>query len=226
MACPSYLARRGDGRYFLQMRLGKRAASLFQLPLLRVSLRTGDYDEARRRLVDNLGWVLELIEAPDLESFGIVVEARLLAHVERGSPADERSLAERCCAFEHEVRHYLTRARERGYAYQVRFPRMPSLWVDFVNQNKLAEGNIKRLAVRRSYEIGRVDAAETASEGWAVGFAGATLLVFCTSHTAALAMVSMSATTCSASVTASLHRCRTHRPPRDPREAAASPSGP
>jgi hypothetical protein len=165
MARPSYLARRGDGRYFLQMRLGKRAASLFRLPLLRVSLRTGDYSEARRRLVDNLGWVLELIEAPDLESFGIVLEARLINHVDRGTPTDERSLAERC-AFEHEVRRYLTRAQERGYAYQARFPKVPSLWVDFIDQNKLAESNIRRLAVRRSYEIGRTDASEAAKEGW------------------------------------------------------------
>jgi hypothetical protein len=29
--------------------------------------------------------------------------------------------------------------------------KMPSLWVDFVEQNKLAENNIKRLPVRRSY---------------------------------------------------------------------------
>ena len=54
MSRPSYLARRGDGRYFLQIRLGKQAARLFGLPLLRVSLRTGNFNEARRRLVDNL----------------------------------------------------------------------------------------------------------------------------------------------------------------------------
>lgn len=94
--------------------------------------------------MDNLGWVLELIEAPDLESMGIVLEARLCTHVERGAPADERSLTERC-AFEHEVRRYLTRAQERSYANQVRFPKMPSLWVDFVEQNKLAENNNARL---------------------------------------------------------------------------------
>ncbi|WP_245312544.1 hypothetical protein [Bradyrhizobium macuxiense] len=135
MARPSYLARRGDGRYFLQIRLGKRAAKLFGLPLLRVSLRTGDFGEAMRRLVDNLGWVQELIDAPDLETLGTVLEARLRGYVDDGSPADERSLAERC-AFEHEVRRFLTRAQERGYAYPMRFPRMPSLWVDFVSQNK------------------------------------------------------------------------------------------
>jgi hypothetical protein len=148
VARPSYLARRGDGRYFLQIRLGKQAATLFGLPLLRVSLRTADFDEARRRLVDNLGWVQELIEAPDLEALGTVLDVRLRSYVDRGSPGDERLLAERC-AFEHEVRRYLTRARERGYAYPMRFPKMPSLWVDFVNQNKAAENSIARLNVRR-----------------------------------------------------------------------------
>jgi integrase len=165
VARPSYLARRGDGRYFLQIRLGKQAAQLFGIRLLRVSLRTGDFDEARRRLVDNLGWVQELIEAPDLEALGTVFNARLSTYVGRGAPADERSLAERC-AFEHEVRRYLTRAYERGYAYQMRFPQMPSAWVDFVNQNKAAESSIARVKVRRAYEAGRRDATEAVNEGW------------------------------------------------------------
>lgn len=165
MARPSYLARRGDGRYFLQIRLGKQAANLFGLPLLRVSLRTGNFDEARRRLVDNLGWVQELIAAPDLEALGSVLDARLHAYVDRGTPANERLLAERC-AFEHEVRRFLARAQERGYAYQQRFPGMPSSWVDFVNQNKTAEGEIARLNVRRAYESGRREAAEAVKEGW------------------------------------------------------------
>lgn len=165
MARPSYLARRGDGRYFLQIRLGKRAARLFALPLLRVSLRTGEYAEARRRLVDNLGWVQELIEAPDLESLGVVLDTRLHTYVGRGAPADERLLAERC-AFEHEVRRYLTRAQERGYAYQMRFPEMPSLWVDFVNQNQAAESRIAHLNVRRGYETGRTEATESIAENW------------------------------------------------------------
>lgn len=165
MARPSYLARRGDGRYFLQIRLGKQAAKLFGLPLLRVSLRTGNFDEARRRLMDNLVWVQELIEAPDLEALGTVLDARLHVYVDRGVPADERLLAERC-AFEHEVRRYLARAQERGYAYPQRFPRMPGTWVDFVNQNKAAESEIARLNVRRAYENGRQVAAEAVKEGW------------------------------------------------------------
>lgn len=112
--------------------------------------------------MDNLVWVQELIEAPDLEALGTVLDARLHAYVGRGVPADERLLAERC-AFEHEVRRYLTRTHQRGYAYQQRFPRMPSTWVDFVNQNKTAESEIARLNVRRAYESGRHEAVKAGS---------------------------------------------------------------
>ena len=165
MARPSYLARRGGGRYFLQIRLGKQAAKLFGLPLLRVSLRTGDFNEARRRLVDNFGWVNELISAPDLESLGTVIDSRLRRYVEQGTPTHERRLTERC-GFEHEVRRFLTRAQERGFIYQIHFPKMPNAWVDFVDQNKAAESEIARLNVRRSYETGRSEAAEAIARNW------------------------------------------------------------
>lgn len=103
--------------------------------------------------------------APDLEAMATVLDVRLRAYVGRGSPADERLLAERC-AFENEVRRYFTRAQERGYAYQKRFPEIPGLWVDFVDQNKTAESTITRLTVRRSYEAGRSEAREAFKEGW------------------------------------------------------------
>jgi hypothetical protein len=52
------------------------------------------------------------------------------------SPANERLLAERC-TFEHEVRRYLTSTHEQGYAYQQRFPRMPSIpWVGFPTRTR------------------------------------------------------------------------------------------
>jgi hypothetical protein len=34
---------------------------------MRVSLRTADFREARRRLVDNLEWLVEVVDAPDLD---------------------------------------------------------------------------------------------------------------------------------------------------------------
>jgi hypothetical protein len=81
-----------------------------------------------------------------------------------GTLADERLLAERC-AFEHELRRYLTRARERGYPYQMQFPKMSDHWIDFVNQNKAAESNIARLNSQRAYEAGRREATEAVHEG-------------------------------------------------------------
>jgi hypothetical protein len=71
-------------------------------------------------------WVQELIKAPDLESLGIVFDARLRTYVSRGSPTDERVLAERC-AFEHEVRRYLTRVQERAMPTRCAFPRCPAI---------------------------------------------------------------------------------------------------
>src|SRR5260370_27402073 len=40
----------------MQRRLGKPAASLYGGPILRASLRTADFAEARKRLVDGLDW--------------------------------------------------------------------------------------------------------------------------------------------------------------------------
>ncbi|WP_454620407.1 hypothetical protein [Bradyrhizobium cenepequi] len=91
--------------------------------------------------MDNLVWVQELIQAPDLKALGTVLDARLRAYVERSLPTDEWTLAERC-AFEHEVRRFLARAQERGYSYPMHFPKMPTLRVEFVNQNKAAETSI------------------------------------------------------------------------------------
>ena len=113
MARPSYLGRREGGRYFLQIRLGKPAASLYGGPILRASLRTADFAEARRRLMDSLVWAHDLVVAPDLETVGSILHARLKSYVGRPPSASERALAERC-AFEHQVRHYMGRANERG----------------------------------------------------------------------------------------------------------------
>ncbi|MHC2670255.1 hypothetical protein ACVI1J_002418 [Bradyrhizobium diazoefficiens] len=70
MARPAYLHRRPDGRYCIQIRLGKRAQEIHGRPLLRVSLRTANFQEARRRLVVNLGWAVDIVQAPGLESPG------------------------------------------------------------------------------------------------------------------------------------------------------------
>jgi hypothetical protein len=165
MARAPYLTRREGGRYYLQIRLGKRAQALYGRDLLRASLRTSDYAEARRRLVDNLGWAREVVDAPDLDVLGTVLHARLSAYTNQGIPGTERVLAERV-AFENQVRCFVTRSNERAFPFCGRFEAFASRWVDFVNQNKSAEENLIRIGQRREYERGRADAGEAAVNGW------------------------------------------------------------
>jgi hypothetical protein len=115
--------------------LPKTAAALYGRRILRASLRTGEFGEARRRLMDNLAWARELIDAPDLEALGAVIHGRLQGYTAAGAPDNERALAERV-GFEHQARHYMARANERGYAFPQRFERFATKWVDFVDQNK------------------------------------------------------------------------------------------
>jgi integrase len=159
MARPSYLGRREGGRYFMQIRLGKPSAALYGGPILRASLRTADFAEARRRLMDGLGWAQELVAAPDLETIGGVLRGRLKTYVGRPPAASERVLADRC-AFEHQVRHYMGRANERGFSFSRVFPGFASNWVDFVDQNKSLEQTVQRAGLHRAYEDGRSDHAQ------------------------------------------------------------------
>jgi integrase len=163
VARPSYLSRRPDGRYCIQIRLGKRAAAIYGRPLLRVSLRTSDFPEARRRLVDNLEWVVEVVEAPDLEALGGILHHRLGVYVGDGAPRNERRLAERL-AFEHQIRTYIARAQERGYLFAQHFPGFANSWVDYVDQNKAGEAEIAKNVARRAYEAGRTDERATTAE--------------------------------------------------------------
>jgi hypothetical protein len=98
MARPSYLSRRGDGRYYLHLRLPKTAFALYGRSILRASLRTGEFGEARRRLMDNLAWARELIDAPDLEALGAVIHGRLQGYSTRhlmGDWLDAAGVAQR-----------------------------------------------------------------------------------------------------------------------------------
>jgi hypothetical protein len=156
MARPSYLCRREGGRYYLQITVGKPHAELYGRPVLRASLRTADLDEGRRRLMDNLGWARELIDAPDLEAIGTVIDRRLQGYAAKGVPDNERALAERI-AFEHQSRHYMARANARGFQFGRRFEFFATRWVDFVNQNKAGEENLGRLSRQHEYERGRAE---------------------------------------------------------------------
>lgn len=63
-------------------------------------------------------------------------------------------------AFEHQVRHYMGRANERGFAFSKLFPGFASIWVDFVDQNKTLEQTVQRIDRHRAYDEGRNDHAQ------------------------------------------------------------------
>ena len=98
--------------------------------------------------MDNLGWVHELVAAPDLETIGSVIHQRLQSYTAVGAPQSEQALAERL-AFEHQVRHYIARSNDRGYSFSRQFEFFASRWVDFVDQNKTAEAELARLGELR-----------------------------------------------------------------------------
>ena len=106
--------------------------------------------------MDNLEWVMEVVEAPDLEALGGILHHRLGVYVADGAPESERRLAERQ-AFEHQVRNYISRSQERGYPFVRQFEGFASRWVDFVDQNKFAEAELAKGDLRRAYEGGRAD---------------------------------------------------------------------
>lgn len=165
MARPGYLSRRDGGRYYLQIRLPKTAHDLYGRKVIRASLMTGDFAEARRRLVDNLGWVQELVAAPDLEAIGTVIDRRLTGYTAAGAPQTERALAERV-AFEHQVRHFMARANQRNYPFSLAFEGFADRWVDFVDQNKAAEAALAKLDRQQAYERGRSEATTAMAHGW------------------------------------------------------------
>jgi hypothetical protein len=150
MARPSYLGRREGGRYFMQIRLGKPSAVIYGSPVLRASLSTADFAEARRRLMDGLSWAQDLVAAPDLETVGSVLHDRLKSYVGRPPVPSERILAERC-AFE--IRCDITWAAPTSVAFRSRgrSPDLPAFWVDFVDQNKSLEQAIQRSPCSRLY---------------------------------------------------------------------------
>ena len=115
--------------------------------------------------MDSLGWARELVDAPDLEAIGTVIDRRLQGYITKGAPASERALAERI-AFEHQARHYIARAHERNFEFARRFEYFASHWVDFVNQNKSGEESLDGLSRQQEYERGRTEASTATAHGW------------------------------------------------------------
>ncbi|MGP9819361.1 hypothetical protein ACTZWW_05045 [Salinarimonas sp. NSM] len=159
---PSYLARR-DGRYLLQMRVGKRAVPILGLRVLRVSLATGDSRTARRRLAMATGWATEVVHAPDLHETGRVVLGQLRTYLAAPLP-DSDTLAVRLI-FEDIARRLMRALCERGVSPVAIDPELPILWDRFVAQNIEIEAHGQTQIERRGYERGRADALAAVADG-------------------------------------------------------------
>ena len=153
----------------MQIRLGKRSAALYGGPILRASLKTADFAEARRRLVDGLAWAHHLVEAPDLETVGSVLHDRLTTYVGRSPAASERILAERS-AFEHQVRHYMGRANERGFSFSRMFPGFASIWVEGRNKVPRISDLLVLKRTQRRVAIAPGGCGRAAKSSWTVDF--------------------------------------------------------
>jgi hypothetical protein len=138
MPLPSYLLRRDGGQYHFQLRLGKSLAVCLKRSHLRFALRTTDSREARRRLVDNLGWAMTFKEAPDLEEAGLVLTRQLDALVAAGPPRDYKALEDRRL-IEDVVASFLKRSRESDFDWAGGFPGLVHLFKVFTQQNIDAE---------------------------------------------------------------------------------------
>ena len=149
MARPSYLSRRPDGRYCIQIRLGKRAAAIYGRPLLRVSLRTSDFAEARRRLVDNLEWVVEVVEAPDLRRWAVFCITAWSATSAMAPP--ETKGGSRAFGIRTPGRTYRP-GPERGYLFARHFPGFANCWA--ISSTRIKPARPKSLKTWRAAPTG------------------------------------------------------------------------
>lgn len=109
--------------------------------------------EARRRLVEELDWALEIVDAPDLESLGAIFDRRLRAYVAARVPDDERELS---AAKHSNTRSGLSWFAPANVAFSFRphFPELPTNWGSFVDQNKAAENEFAKSNMRRRNSSG------------------------------------------------------------------------
>jgi integrase len=88
----SYLTRRAGGVYYLQMRMPSLAGAL---PLFRFSLRTRDYRQARRILLQRLVWLLPLADAVTIDDRITAILDKLASFKAAGRPKTEDEFQDR-----------------------------------------------------------------------------------------------------------------------------------
>jgi hypothetical protein len=147
MRLPTYLQRRNGGRFHFQLSLGKALATALGRSHIRISLRTTDSREARRRTVTMLDLTHEFRDAPDLLATGEMLTRKLEALVTAGPPASAQAREDRLI-IEDLVANFIRRCRERDAPFCV-LPGFVHLFKAFVEQN-MAERPAPLLASERA----------------------------------------------------------------------------
>ncbi|WP_336054916.1 DUF6538 domain-containing protein [Nitratireductor sp. CH_MIT9313-5] len=153
MACASYLSRR-DGRYYLQVRLGRTPARLLGKQLYRVSLRTSNYREARIRLSEHLGWIHRMNDSIDYVSLFQKNVRELEAYLQDPWPLSPERLQARQ-NYEELLKNLNRRAQAANCDPTMIEPDFIDLLNLFVRQNVDAESHLRQQEKVEAYERGR-----------------------------------------------------------------------
>ncbi|WP_349365559.1 MAG: hypothetical protein ABL311_11325 [Nitratireductor rhodophyticola] len=159
MACASYLTRR-EGRYYLQVRLGRTPARLLGKQLYRVSLRTSNYREARIRLSEHLGWIHRMNDSVDYVSLFQKNVRQLETYLQQQWPITSEQLQARQ-NFEELLKNLNRRALAANCDPSMLEPEYHGLFNIFVQQNVEAETYLRQQEKMEAYERGRKDVLHT-----------------------------------------------------------------
>jgi len=158
VARSSHLSRREGGRYYLQIRL-KSFTSGSPSRLVRLSLETSDYAQARHRLADRMRWLLPLqTSGSSTQRYNHILE-QLDAWNAQAPVLDRKKLSSRI-TFEHVVRGLIDDLG--GLKNDGPFN---AIWMTFCQENLAAQKRIDTQDRVDAYERGREDAIRALAAG-------------------------------------------------------------
>jgi integrase len=156
-----YLTRRDGGMYYFQFRL-RRLPQQARGQLLRFSLGTRQYPDARRFARKYMVWVLELNDA-EILSDRLQIFIKRLADFNCDDDAKGAARLEYRQSWETVVRPILDQMRLLGIRPEG-FQKFAHLWAEFVQRNIKLEKQAKGLALDGAYAAGLSDAIRSTSE--------------------------------------------------------------
>ena len=171
MARSPYLTRR-DGRYYLQIRVGSKAAPLVGISVIRMALGTCEHRTARRRLMRCLPWVLDVVDSVDFSDLFLKSMRRLDEYAASEAAADADVLHARR-RFEELLKNLHRRAQAAGFDPESAVPNWLSLINWFVSENVRIEEQLREAADRQAYDRGRHDERQAAANGFGTAAAPA-----------------------------------------------------